>query len=103
MKIQRGQKREHPGFHLSAKGRKSKVFIGQRQAGNLKFFCQDSKDQAEGQRSSMLKVTRETFCILPNLININIVLSSQSEIANRTIYSDLCFIIAVAITEDNSL
>lgn len=49
MKIQRGQKREPPGFHLSAKGTKSKVFIGQRQAGNLKFFCQDSKDQAEGQ------------------------------------------------------
>ncbi|XP_068997866.1 serine/arginine-rich splicing factor 10 isoform X1 [Embiotoca jacksoni] len=63
MKIQRGQKREHPGFQLSAKGRKSKVFIGQRQAGNLKFFCQDNKDQAEGQRSSMLKVTSQTFYV----------------------------------------
>lgn len=49
MKIQRGQKREIPGFHLSTKGRKRKVFIGQRQAGNLKFFCQGYKDQAEGQ------------------------------------------------------
>lgn len=39
------------------------MFIGQRQAGNLKFFCQDNKEQAEGQRSSMLKVTSQTLYV----------------------------------------
>ncbi|XP_062255193.1 serine/arginine-rich splicing factor 10 [Platichthys flesus] len=57
MKIHRGEKRApRLPFVYQRKGGKEKVFIvGQRQAGNLKFFCQDNKDQAEGQRSSMLK------------------------------------------------
>lgn len=74
MKIQRGETESTKASVCLPKGRKSKVFIGQRQAGNLKFFCQENKDQAEGQRSSMLKVTSQTFCILLNLITINICL-----------------------------
>lgn len=75
------------------------MFIGQRQAGNLKFFCQDNKDQAEGQRSSVLKVTSQTFCILPNLITINIclVLNLRSQMGPLI----QCYVVYLQ-TKDNS-
>lgn len=71
MKIQRGEKKVPRLPFVYQKGGKAKCLLGKDKQETSSSSAK-TKDQAEGQRSSMLKVTSQTFCILPNLITISI-------------------------------
>lgn len=71
MKIQRGEKKVPRLPFVYQKGGKAKCLLCKDKQETSSSSAK-TKDQAEGQRSSMLKVTSQTFCILPNLITISI-------------------------------
>lgn len=73
MKIQRGKKRASRLPFVYQKGGKAKCLLGKDKQETSSSSAK-TKDQAEGQRSRMLKVTSQTCRILPNLNTINICL-----------------------------